>query len=50
MKNVTICIFKGDKAFRDYKNVAGKKSYRAYVNDELEIWNEVNRRSLMRNA
>ena len=50
LKNVTICIFKGDKAFRDYKNVAGKKSYRAYVNDELEIWNEVNRRSLMRNA
>ena len=49
LKNVTICIFKGDKAFRDYKNVAGKKSYRAYVNDELEIWNEV-RRSLMRNA
>lgn len=50
LKNVTICIFKGNKAFRDYKNVAGKKSYRAYVNDELEIWNEVNRRSLMRNA
>ncbi len=49
LKNVTICVFEDDKAFRSYKNVMGKKSYRAYVNNELEIWNEVNRRSLMRN-
>ncbi len=50
LKQVIICIFKGDKPFREYQKVCGKESYRAFVTDELEIRNEVNRRSLMKNA
>ncbi len=47
LRKIVICLFKSESAFKVYNEVACKKNYRRYLNRELKIWNDANRRNMM---